>query len=79
MDENKKNVSGDDKASVTETAGSWWSGILGEFKRIAWPNRSQLVRMTIAAIITSGIVGAIIVGYDFALNYIYGLLADLFN
>jgi len=74
MEDKKK-----DEGTMVDTATSWWSGITGEFKRIAWPNRQQLVKMTIASIIVSGIVGVIIVGYDAALNFGYGALADFFR
>ena len=75
MEENKKN----DDATVVDTATSWFSGITGEFKRITWPSKQQLVKMTIASIVVSGIVGAIIVGYDTLLNLGYGALADIFR
>jgi len=74
MEEKKKEQGG---ATVAENAGGWWSGIVGEFKRINWPNRSQLVKLTIAAIVTSGILGAIIVGYDFGLAQGYTGLSRL--
>ena len=70
MDENKK-VDKNDEGSVMDTATNWWGGITSEFKRISWPNRQQLVKMTIASIVVSGIVGAIIVGYDVVLGYAY--------
>ena len=66
-----------DDNTVMDTATTWWSGIAGEFKRIAWPNRQQLVKMTIASIIVSGIVGAIIVGYDIALGEGYSALYNI--
>jgi len=74
MEDKKK-----DDGTVMDTATTWFGGIVGEFKRIKWPNRQQLVKMTIASIVVSGIVGAIIVGYDFALNVGYGWLADTFR
>ncbi|MDR2167380.1 MAG: preprotein translocase subunit SecE [Clostridiales bacterium] len=69
----------DDDKGLMDTAGGWWNGIMGEFKRITWPTRQQLAKMTIAAIVVSGIVGAIIVGYDTVLGYAYGFLADTFR
>jgi preprotein translocase SecE subunit len=77
MSDEKKKV--DDKDSPMEAAGSWWSGLVGEFKRITWPTKAQTAKMTIAAIITSAIVGAIIVGYDFGLGFIYDQLLGIFN
>ena len=56
--------------------GEWIGGIMGEFKRITWPDRKSLIKMTVTVIITSGIFGGIIVGYDFALAAGYdGLVA----
>ena len=59
--------------------GKWWEGISGEFKRITWPNRPELVKMVVTVIVTSGVVGAIIVGYDFLLAAGYDLLLNLFG
>ena len=68
----------DEKAGIVQNAEGWWAGLTGEFSRISWPNRSQLVKMTIAAIITSGIAAAIIALYDFGLGFTYDLLYGLF-
>ena len=73
MDEKKK----DGDTPALEAAGSWWGGLTGEFKRISWPSRPELVKMTIAAIVMSGIVGAIIIGYDFILQFLYDGLVSL--
>jgi len=64
-------------AVAMDSATGWWNGIAGEFKRISWPNRSQLAKMTIAAIITSGIFGLVIVAYDFSLAFIYDQIVSL--
>jgi len=66
-----------DDSNVMDTASSWWDGIAGEFKRISWPNRPTVAKMTIAAIVTSGIVGVIIFGYDISLGFIYDNAYDL--
>jgi len=57
----------------------WFSGIMGEFKRITWPDRKSLVKMTVTVIITSGIFGGIIVLYDFVLAGAYDALVALLN
>jgi len=57
----------------------WFSGIIGEFKRITWPDRKTLVKMTVTVIITSGIFGGIIVAYDFVLGAGYNALVSLLN
>ena len=59
--------------------GEWIGGIMGEFKRITWPDRKSLIKMTVTVIITSGIFGAIIVGYDFVLAAGYDALVALLN
>jgi preprotein translocase SecE subunit len=72
----KKKDEGVAAVALEKTEG-WWNGIVGEFKRVSWPNRNQLAKMTIAAIITSGIVGAIIVAYDFSLAFVYDQIVSL--
>jgi len=52
----------------------WFGGIRGEFRRVTWPSRNEVIKMTITVIVTSGIVGAIIVGYDAILSFLYGLV-----
>ena len=59
--------------------GEWMSGIVGEFKRITWPDRKSLVKMVVTVIITSGIFGGIIVLYDFVLAGAYDALVALLN
>ncbi|MCL2854371.1 MAG: preprotein translocase subunit SecE [Defluviitaleaceae bacterium] len=75
MDDNNKKT-GDD-GSIMNNATSWWGGIVGEFKRISWPTRPQLIKMTIAAITISGIFGALIFAYDFILGFLYRGLVTL--
>jgi len=75
MSENKKT----DDATVMDNATGWWNGLTGEFRRISWPTRQQLAKMTIAAIVTSGIVGAIIFGFDIALGTVYDQLVAWFR
>jgi len=79
MEDNKKTNQDDKTSAVVDGATGWYNGIVGEFKRISWPTRDQIVKMSIAAIITSGIVGLIIMGYDFSLRAVYGWLVQLFN
>ncbi len=40
-----------------------------EFKKITWPNKKVLTKQTITVIFISIIVGAIIYGYDFLINF----------
>ena len=85
MDENKKekpDVREKDKTARQEKGGGigeWFNGITGEFKRITWPSKVDLVKMTVTVIITSGIFGGIIVLYDVLLAAGYDGLVSLFG
>ena len=80
MEDKNKNVKEKDVKEKKEGGfGEWFSGIMGEFKRITWPDRKSLVKMTVTVIVTSGIFGAIIVFYDFALAAGYDGLVALFG
>jgi len=76
-DKNKEIKSRETKEQKEGGFKEWLSGIMGEFKRITWPDRKSLVKMTVTVIVTSGIFGAIIVGYDFALAAGYDALVAL--
>jgi len=78
MDENNKK---NDKAASRErgSISEWFNGIVGEFKRISWPNRTELVKMIVTVIITGGIFGGIIVAYDTLLGLGYDGLVRLFG
>jgi len=65
----------DKKPGISE----WFNGITGEFKRITWPNRAELVKMVVTVIITSGVFGGIIVLYDFLLAAGYDGLYSFIN
>jgi len=75
MDDNKKKKA--DDSSALEGASTWWGGLTSEFRRIAWPTRQQVVKMTIATIVISGIIGAIIFLYDLGLTFLYDGLVRL--
>jgi preprotein translocase subunit SecE len=81
MDENKKEDLKEKKAKTKEGGGfsEWINGILGEFKRITWPDRKSLVKMVVTVIVTSAVFGGIIVFYDFALAAGYDALVSLFS
>ena len=52
----------------------WFTGIKSEFKRVTWPTKTEVVKMTVTVITTSALVGAIIIGYDFILAALYNLV-----
>ena len=48
---------------------SWFSGLKSEMKKVVWPKKGTLVKQTIAVIIASVTVGAIITLVDYILQY----------
>lgn len=48
-----------------------------EFKKITWPTKKVLINQTITVIFISLIVGVIIYGYDFVINFIFQKLVSL--
>ena len=73
MEDKKKDVRENKEGGF----GEWIGGIMGEFKRITWPDRKSLVKMTVTVIITSGLFGALIIGYDAVLAAGYDALVAL--
>ena len=71
----------DKKSGSAEKSSSgfsqWWGGIRGEYKRINWPSRAELVKMVVTVIVTGGVFGGVIVFYDFVLAAGYDALAGL--
>ncbi|MCL1936057.1 MAG: preprotein translocase subunit SecE [Defluviitaleaceae bacterium] len=48
----------------------------GEFKKITWPTKKELIKQSITVIITSTIFGIVIFGMDFALNWLITVFAS---
>ena len=48
---------------------SWFKGLKAEFKKIIWPDKKTLTKQTVAVIISSVIVGAIIAIVDALIQY----------
>ena len=74
--EQTKNVSNDSsktkKSNKKEKKkkGSFFADHKSEFKKITWPNRKILTKQTITVIFISIIVGIIIFGYDFCIDFV---------
>lgn len=47
---------------------------MGEFRKIIWPSREELMKQTVTVIGLSLIVGAIIWGYDEIFEHLYNAL-----
>ena len=48
---------------------SWFKGLKAEFKKIIWPDKKTLVKQTVAVIVCSVALGAIISVVDALLQY----------
>ena len=55
----------------------FWSGVKSEFKKITWPDKDALIKQSIAVVIISVIIGAIITILDFGLQYGVDFLTTL--
>lgn len=62
----KDNSKGSDKSS--NSLGSKFGNVVSEFKKIVWPSRKDLMKQTVTVIITSLLVGVIILGLDSVLS-----------
>ena len=53
---------------------SFWKGVKGEFKKIIWPTRDQLMKQTAAVLVVSVILGAFIRIYDLLCQYVISFI-----
>ncbi len=44
---------------------NWFKGLKAEFSKVVWPSRKSLARETIAVVVVSVLLGAIIAAVDF--------------
>ena len=56
---------------------SFFKGVKSEFKKITWPDKSSLLKQTVAVIGVSFVVGVVIVVMDFFIQYGVNLLLSL--
>lgn len=57
------------KSEGTFKPAKFWEGVKAEFKKITWPDKDALLKQSIAVVIISVVVGAIITILDFGLQY----------
>ncbi|MDE7018543.1 MAG: preprotein translocase subunit SecE [Lachnospiraceae bacterium] len=57
------------KTDKTPKPVKFWNGVKAEFKKITWPDKDSLLKQSIAVVVISLVVGAIITILDFALQY----------
>ena len=48
---------------------SWFAGLKAEFKKIIWPNRNALGKRTVAVLVSSVLLGAIIFLIDMIIHF----------
>jgi preprotein translocase subunit SecE len=47
----------------------FWEGVKSEFKKITWPDKDDLIKQSVAVVIISVVLGAIITVLDFGMQY----------
>lgn len=57
-----------DKKAAEKSTGSKFAEYKGEFKRIMWPSKEELLKSTVTVIITCAIFGVLIFIMDFIFN-----------
>jgi preprotein translocase subunit SecE len=57
------------KSEKTLKPVKFWEGVKSEFKKITWPDKDDLLKQSVAVVIISVVLGAIITVLDFGLQY----------
>lgn len=57
------------KSEKTSKLVKFWNGVKAEFKKITWPDKDDLLKQSVAVVIISVVVGAIITVLDFGMQY----------
>ncbi len=57
------------KSEKTSKLVKFWNGVKAEFKKITWPDKEDLLKQSVAVVIISVVVGAIITVLDFGMQY----------
>ena len=57
------------KSEKTSKLVKFWNGVKAEFKEITWPDKDDLLKQSVAVVIISVVVGAIIAVLDFGMQY----------
>jgi len=62
------------KVSFVKKVKNFCKGVKAEFKKIIWPNKEDLQKKTIAVVVVSVVLGSFIRVYDFACQFVIGLM-----
>ena len=57
------------KSEKTSKLVKFWNGVKAEFKKIVWPDKDDLLTQSVAVVIISVVVGAMITVLDFGMQY----------
>lgn len=57
------------KSEGTAKPVKFWEGVKSEFKKITWPAKDALLKQSVAVVIISVVIGAIITILDFGIQY----------
>ena len=68
-------MAGKQEVSKTRT---WWDGVKGEWRKIIWPTKEDLVKKTVTVSVVSIILGVIIAILDFLIQNGIDVLLGLF-
>lgn len=55
----------------------WLKLYVSEFKRIMWPSKNDIIKETLSVIVVSLIFGAIVIGFDYIVEFAYSALLNL--
>ena len=58
-----------DSAKTEKKAVKFFDGVKAEFRKISWPDKESLLKQSVAVVVISLVVGAIITILDFGLQY----------
>ena len=56
---------------------SWFTELKSEFRKIIWPDKKSLFRQTVAVVIVSVLLGLLIAGIDYVVQYGLDILMNL--
>ena len=58
--------------------GKYFRDTWGEFKKIVWPTRKQVINNVIVVLVTSVVVGVVVFGLDTLFTWIRSLIINAF-
>ena len=56
---------------------SWFTGLKAEYRKIIWPTKNAIIRQTVAVVVSTVILGLIIAGVDYLIQYGIDILVNV--